>query len=88
MAKTGHVVGLDPMTGSIVILRKGMDGKAARQVDVLSITEAEQLGVHLRNAILAHAGEWPQHLVPTVNAAPEPEQAMLDLDSLTREDGN
>lgn len=90
MAATGHIVGLDPMTDRIVVLRKGMDGRATRQVDVLTGDEGQALVRGLEDALyaqrLARQGKPTPDDVPLTSAAPEPEQTMLDLDSLTREE--
>ena len=73
MAKTGHIVGVDPITDRIVILRKGQDGKAVRQVDVLDRAEAITLHCLLKDAI---RGDVP---VQTLHEIPTPEQVTLDL---------
>lgn len=87
---TGHIVGLDPMTGMIVVLRKGQDGKASRQVDVLTVAEARELHRRIRVAIDVHDGrpvhEGDRGLTPRIEAAPEPEQTAFDLDGLTEGD--
>jgi topoisomerase IA-like protein len=90
--KTGHVVGIDPVTDRIVVLRKGLDGRTVRQVDVLTEGEADTLQDDLERALAAlrlrRAGLPNALHVEAVTPTPEPEQTMLDLDSLTREDGN
>lgn len=84
---TGHIVGLDPMTDRIVVLRKGADGKASRQVDVLTEREARTLAAELEGAVVAHRSIMLDRSafvsIPRVAATPEPEQTAFDLDSLT-----
>lgn len=82
---TGHIVGLDPMTDRIVVLRKGADGKASRQVDVLTEREARALAAELEGAVVARRSLESVGVcrVPQITATPEPEQVMLDLDSIT-----
>lgn len=83
----GHIVGLDPMTDRIVVLRKGQDGKASRQVDVLTNREAWAVLSGLQDALkaqlLARRGKPVPDGVPITEAAAEPEQAAFDLDHLT-----
>lgn len=77
MAKTGHIVGVDPITDHVVILRKGQDGKAVRQVDVLTTAEAKIL----RHDLLAAIVGAP--IGGDVREIPTPEQVTLDLFATT-----
>lgn len=78
MAKTGHLVGVDPATGRVVVLRKGMDGKAVRQVDVLTFDEARDLRRQLMAALSGGSTD-------TVREIPTPEQVTLDLFDTTND---
>lgn len=84
---TGHIVGLDPMTGNIVVLRRGQDGKAVRQVDVITPAEARELHRRIRVALDVHDGRPLHHgdrgMTPLIEPEPEPEQTAFDLDALT-----
>jgi hypothetical protein len=76
----GHLVGVDPVADVIVVLRTGQDGKASRQVDLLTYAEAEFLERKIRQARMALL-VGTMGSVPEIRKTPEPEQTPLfDID--------